>query len=58
MSETRCDQLDNDCDGSVDEAGDLPALANLGELCGGGVGACARTGVYICGDLNSTLQRF
>ncbi len=46
--ETRCDQLDNDCDGQVDEASAQPALAILGELCGGGVGACARQGVQVC----------
>lgn len=40
-----CDGVDNNCDGVVDEG-----FAQLSESCTAGVGACARTGVYICAD--------
>ncbi len=39
-----CNGQDDDCDGSSDEG------LNLGEACAAGIGACARAGVYICGD--------
>jgi hypothetical protein len=38
-----CDGLDNDCDGSSDED-----FTNLGTTCTVGVGACEKTGTYIC----------
>ena len=38
-----CDRLDNDCDGSVDEAYPM-----LGAVCQAGVGACLRQGVQVC----------
>jgi hypothetical protein len=41
--ETRCDGLDNDCDGMVDEPFPL-----VGTACGNGAGACRRTGTYEC----------
>lgn len=42
--ETRCDNLDNDCDGSVDES-----HPQLGDTCNnGGIGGCYREGVYVC----------
>jgi hypothetical protein len=37
------DGLDNDCDGNVDEG-----FANLGMSCMNGVGACQRTGTFVC----------
>ena len=39
----RCDGLDNDCDGSVDE--DFP---NLDTVCSVGIGACLRVGIVSC----------
>ena len=40
----RCDNLDQDCDGAVDED------TGLGDACTVGVGQCARPGVYACAD--------
>ncbi|GAB4211020.1 MAG: hypothetical protein OHK0013_32290 [Sandaracinaceae bacterium] len=43
-TETRCDNLDNDCDGRVDEA-----FPTKGTSCSSsGVGACRRTGMFVC----------
>ncbi len=41
----RCDDLDNDCDGDVDE--DFPTL---GLTCSEGFGPCQTTGALICND--------
>ncbi|MFA5349393.1 MAG: MopE-related protein, partial [Candidatus Paceibacterota bacterium] len=37
-----CDNVDNDCDGAIDEG------FNLGEICSVGIGSCLRTGAYVC----------
>ena len=40
----KCDELDNDCDGRVDED-----FANKGKPCSRGQGACSRNGQWECG---------
>ena len=51
----RCDAIDNDCDGSIDED-----FQTLETTCSVGVGACARDGVYVCdaisGDVRCTAR--
>jgi hypothetical protein len=46
----RCDNLDNNCNGTTDETWPLK-----GTSCVSGVGACARSGVWICNGLGTGL---
>ena len=41
--EERCDEIDNDCDGTVDED-----FTDLGASCSEGLGVCKRQGVRVC----------
>jgi hypothetical protein len=43
-TETVCDGLDNNCNGTPDRDG----FSNLGAACSAGVGACARSGTIVC----------
>ncbi len=42
-----CDGFDNDCDGVVDNG------FNVGMTCSAGVGACAQSGVFVCGGAST-----
>ncbi len=50
-TEARCDTLDNDCDGRVDEA-----FPRVGTACGNGSGACRRTGTFVCNATNDDVR--
>ena len=50
-TETRCDGMDNDCDGLVDEPFPL-----LGTACNNGMmGGCNRPGVYVCNGISAIM---
>jgi hypothetical protein len=49
--EVRCDNIDNDCDGKVDESFML-----LGKECGNGVGVCRSKGIYVCNELGTGVE--
>lgn len=54
--ETRCDGVDNDCDGQTDEAGDNPNLVGIGAVCERGEGACYRVGVQVCSQDQQSVR--
>ena len=43
VTETRCDGIDNDCNGGTDDP-----FPTLGNACGNGAGACRTTGTIVC----------
>jgi hypothetical protein len=45
-----CNQIDDDCDGTTDEA-----FPELGEACSVGAGACLREGIYTCEDIGGNV---
>jgi hypothetical protein len=45
----RCNGLDDDCDGAVDED------FSLGSSCSAGIGSCSRTGIFVCGASGAAL---
>lgn len=47
----RCDTVDNDCDGNVDEG-----FEARGSPCEVGVGACESTGAFICDNVSGGLR--
>jgi len=47
----QCDNLDNDCDGEVDED-----FATKGEACSAGVGACNNVGTFVCNGAGNGVQ--
>ena len=44
------DDVDNDCDGEVDETDEIEEALRPGQPCGAGVGVCRRDGRYQCND--------
>ena len=55
-TETRCDGLDNDCNGVVDDPWPQLQPSNPGYACNnGGVGACNRTGHYVCATTSTIM---
>jgi MYXO-CTERM domain-containing protein len=51
MDETRCDGVDSDCDGRIDES-----FAMLGGSCELGTGACQVQGTQVCADNGRDLR--
>ena len=50
-STEQCNNLDDDCDGRVDED-----FGNLGDACSAGVGACVRMGTFVCNPGGTATQ--
>jgi len=51
VDEVTCDNLDNDCDGLVDES-----FPNLNKSCEVGIGGCKATGKYVCAATGIDLR--
>jgi hypothetical protein len=56
LPETLCNSVDDDCDGTTDEnwPGVRHSIADAADPCSAGLGACLRTGTFVCATGGAT----